>query len=95
MPPLVVGRTPFRSAPLSSHDDLLAGLAVSPGLCSRCEHLRASRSPGRVFVRCALAAVDPSFPRYPRLPVVDCGGFRETLGPVRTEPEPVDGGGSR
>ena len=52
-------------------------LSTDPGLCGRCRHLRLLRSSRSVFVRCALAAVDERFPRYPRLPVVVCGGFEE------------------
>jgi hypothetical protein len=55
---------------------LLEGLAVPPGLCATCEHLRLLASRRSVFVRCGLAAVDPRFPRYPRLPVVACGGYK-------------------
>jgi hypothetical protein len=60
---------------------LLDRLAVPPGLCASCEHLRLLASKRSVFVRCGLAAVDPRFPRYPGLPVVACGGY---LGQKRT-----------
>ncbi len=47
------------------------------GLCTDCEHVRIVRSDrGSVFYRCALSAVDPRFPKYPRLPVLSCSGFR-------------------
>jgi len=55
---------------------LLQSLAVHPGLCATCEHLRLLASPRSVFVRCGLADVDPRFPRYPPLPVRACPGFR-------------------
>ena len=55
---------------------LLAGLAVPPGLCASCEHLRLLASRRSVFVRCGLAATDPGFPRYPPLPVLACRGYR-------------------
>ena len=56
---------------------LLHRLAVDPGLCRTCEHLRllASRS---VFVRCGLADTDPAFLRYPPLPVLACPGYRRS-----------------
>jgi hypothetical protein len=54
----------------------LAGLAVPPGLCASCEHLRLLASRRSVFVRCGLAAADPGFPRYPPLPVLACRGYR-------------------
>jgi hypothetical protein len=54
---------------------LLGRLAVPPGLCASCEHLRLLASRRSVFVRCGLAASDPRFPRYPGLPVVACAGY--------------------
>lgn len=46
------------------------------GLCARCRHRRTVRSDrGAVFIRCARANVDPSLPRYPRLPVLRCHAF--------------------
>jgi len=32
---------------------------------------------GAVFYLCQLSKVDPAFPKYPRLPVVQCSGFEE------------------
>ena len=55
---------------------LLERLTASPGLCATCEHLRLLASPRSVFVRCGLAEVDPAFPRYPPLPVLDCAGYQ-------------------
>jgi len=55
---------------------LLDRLAVPPGLCASCEHLRLLASRRSVFVRCGLAAVDPRFPKYPPLPVRACAGYR-------------------
>jgi len=55
---------------------LLARLAVPPGLCATCEHLRLLASRRSVFVRCGLAATDPRFLKYPPLPVVACGGYK-------------------
>lgn len=47
------------------------------GLCATCAHARrVENDRGSVFVRCAYAAVDPSFPKYPRLPVMSCAGYR-------------------
>jgi hypothetical protein len=57
----------------------LAELATHPGLCASCIHLRLLRSPRSTFARCAKAERDPSFPRYPRLPVVACAGHRPVL----------------
>ena len=47
------------------------------GLCERCIHARRiPSSRGSIFYLCGLSEVDGSFPRYPRLPVLDCPGFR-------------------
>ena len=46
------------------------------GLCSDCRHARTIRSDrGSVFVMCQLSAADPTFPTYPRLPVLSCPGY--------------------
>ncbi|MCC6144544.1 MAG: hypothetical protein IT368_12125 [Candidatus Hydrogenedentes bacterium] len=49
------------------------------GLCATCIHARAIAHPrgGDAYWQCARAAVDPRFPRYPRLPVVRCVGYEE------------------
>jgi hypothetical protein len=45
------------------------------GLCATCVHSRRIESArGSVFVLCQLSATDPSFPKYPRLPVLSCAG---------------------
>jgi hypothetical protein len=47
------------------------------GLCAVCEHARRVTSAKQsTFVLCGLAATDPRFPKYPRLPVARCEGFR-------------------
>jgi hypothetical protein len=52
-------------------------LPSSAGLCTTCVHAQAVESSrGSVFVLCRLSASDPRFPRYPRLPVVACAGYR-------------------
>lgn len=49
---------------------------VDPGLCARCAHVRVVQSRrGSVFYLCLRSASDPSFPRYPRLPVLACRGY--------------------
>jgi hypothetical protein len=46
------------------------------GLCSTCVHARRIESArGSIFVLCELSFSDPGFPRYPRLPVVECAGY--------------------
>lgn len=45
------------------------------GLCDSCRHQRLVRSGrGSVFTMCLRAKTDPSFPKYPRVPVTDCRG---------------------
>jgi hypothetical protein len=55
--------------------------APPAGLCGTCAYARAIvSSRGSRFVLCERSAVDPRFPRYPRLPVLECAGH---------EPRPV------
>ncbi|MGH9464023.1 MAG: hypothetical protein ACRD0X_00130 [Thermoanaerobaculia bacterium] len=58
----------------------VAALPTEPGLCASCRHAIVTRSRRSAFLRCAWAEVDPRFPRYPRLPVVDCDGYRRRNG---------------
>jgi hypothetical protein len=47
------------------------------GLCARCVHAHVIENRrGSRFYRCRLADVDPSFSRYPPLPVRQCRGFQ-------------------
>jgi hypothetical protein len=47
------------------------------GLCDTCRHQQIVRNTrGSVFSLCRRSRVEPqSFPRYPRLPVLDCAGY--------------------
>ena len=46
------------------------------GLCFDCRHTRRiDSSRGSVFYRCGLSDTDPSFPKYPRLPILHCPGY--------------------
>jgi hypothetical protein len=46
------------------------------GLCASCVHVKVvTSSTGSTFVLCSLAATDRRFAKYPRLPVVACGGY--------------------
>lgn len=46
------------------------------GLCFDCLHGRRIESDrGSVFYLCELAANDPSYAKYPRLPVIRCPGY--------------------
>jgi hypothetical protein len=46
------------------------------GLCAQCLHARAIRSDrGSTFYLCQVSFENPRFPKYPRLPVLDCSAF--------------------
>ena len=45
------------------------------GLCSDCVHCRVIAARRSRFYLCKRSATDPTFPRYPRLPVRACRGF--------------------
>jgi hypothetical protein len=48
------------------------------GLCADCIHARTVESiRGSVFFLCELSRTDSRFPKYPRLPVLTCAGFKE------------------
>jgi len=47
------------------------------GLCDRCRHQRVIRNTrGSEFSLCERSRTEPEFPRYPRLPVLECRGFQ-------------------
>jgi len=53
----------------------------SVGLCASCEHMRLIQSDrGTKFYFCRLSATDPRFPKYPRLPVLQCSGYTRESG---------------
>jgi hypothetical protein len=46
------------------------------GLCLDCQYARRlDSSRGSTFYRCGLSDTDPSFPKYPRLPILQCPGY--------------------
>jgi hypothetical protein len=46
------------------------------GLCADCVNAQKIRSDrGAQFIFCKLSTADPTFPKYPRLPVLACSGF--------------------
>ena len=49
------------------------------GLCADCVHSRQIESShGSVFYLCELSRTNPTFAKYPRLPVVSCPGYEKT-----------------
>jgi hypothetical protein len=61
---------------------MIEGLSGSgPGLCASCGFSRRVESRrGSVFLLCEMSLADPRFPRYPRLPVLRCSGWRPDPG---------------
>jgi hypothetical protein len=52
------------------------------GLCTECRHAqRVTSGKASTFWRCGRSDTDPRFPKYPRLPVLDCPGFERGLRP--------------
>lgn len=52
--------------------------ARNAGLCADCIHARPVKSDrGSTFLLCELSARDPKFPKYPRLPVLSCDGYKK------------------
>ena len=47
------------------------------GVCADCEHMRRVVSDrGSTFYLCAKVLNEPEFPKYPRLPVIQCRGYK-------------------
>ena len=50
---------------------------LEPGLCKSCAHSRRMESDrGSTFYLCELSLRDSRYPKYPRLPVLECGGYQ-------------------
>jgi hypothetical protein len=50
------------------------------GLCADCLYARLIESAkGSQFLLCQLSQSDPSFPKYPRLPILTCAGYSPKL----------------
>jgi hypothetical protein len=51
------------------------------GLCETCRNARVlTASNGGRFYLCALWTVDAAFPKYPRIPVLECKGYAANSG---------------
>ncbi len=49
--------------------------AASAGLCDSCRHQRLVRNTrGSSFSLCERSRSDPAYPKYPRVPVLECRG---------------------
>jgi len=54
------------------------GGVANAGLCADCIHARSVKSDrGSTFLFCELSARDRKFPKYPRLPVLSCEGYKK------------------
>jgi hypothetical protein len=54
---------------------------VQAGLCDSCRHQRrVNTTRGSSFSLCERSRTDPSYPRYPRLPVLRCAGYERREG---------------
>ncbi len=52
------------------------GRGLHPGLCGGCRHVRVVTSgKGSTFFLCRRATEDPTFRKYPPIPVTECRGF--------------------
>jgi hypothetical protein len=52
-------------------------------LCENCIHMKPIVSgKGAVFVQCRKHFEDASYPKYPRVPVLQCAGFSTTEPPA-------------
>jgi hypothetical protein len=50
------------------------------GLCEHCRHSKIIESAGgSQFLRCERSFSDPTFPKYPRLPVLSCRGYEASV----------------
>ena len=48
------------------------------GLCLDCQYARRIDSArGSTFYRCGFSDTDPDFPKYPRLPILQCPGYSQ------------------
>ena len=51
---------------------------MNAGLCDSCRHQKVIRSGrGSAFSMCLRSKTDERFPKYPRLPVVECCGYEK------------------
>jgi hypothetical protein len=61
------------------------------GLCDTCVHQQLVRNTrGSVFSLCRRSREDPGYPRYPRMPVLECPGHEPPADPPRAGGPPVD-----
>jgi len=63
--------------PVKVRDEERETLQRKAGLCADCCFMRRIESDrGSIFYLCELSATDVRFPKYPRLPVLRCAGYK-------------------
>ena len=59
-------------------NSFLTNGVAKAGLCADCLHARLVKSDrSSTFILCELSARDPNFPKYPRIPVLFCEGYKK------------------
>jgi hypothetical protein len=59
--------------------------SADAGLCGSCSHAQVITSArGSTFYLCRLSLVDPSFKKYPVLPVKQCRGYQQRKTTAKT-----------
>ena len=77
----------------ASRPGILSSVAPPAGLCDRCRHQRVVRNTrGSSFSMCGRAKKDERYPKYPRLPVLECGGYERDRPGDAPAGEPGTGG---
>jgi hypothetical protein len=55
---------------------------TNSGLCDNCVHQQlVPNTRGSVFSLCQRSREDPAYPRYPRVPVLECPGYEPPVSP--------------
>ena len=62
---------------MKEHSEKSPARDPAVGLCFDCRHARRVKSErGSIFYLCELSATDSRFEKYPRLPVIQCPGYK-------------------
>ena len=61
------------------------------GLCASCRHVRVVATPRSQFLLCERSRTDPTYARYPRLPMRACAGHERREAGAETEVEREEG----
>ena len=67
-------------------EDGLGSERLQVGLCADCRYMKKIKSTREsIFYLCQRSATDSTFPRYPRLPVLQCRGYEQKDDPSAME----------